>query len=88
MIYDMKQIELTVYPLNEARIVPEAVYEPVGVEALAYAILATRESPPHGRTDARHGKEVTIVPLQMIDQHISDQIHAGPILFLKITDDG
>src|SRR5260370_22139864 len=88
MIHDVKQVELFAYLLCQLRIVPEAIYKSIGIEALARGFLPAREPSSHGRTDASHGEQVGMISLQVSDQHVRHQIHAWPILFLKITYDG
>src|SRR2546430_4080660 len=48
----------------------------------------TSEPSPHRRADHLGGNHIRMLLAQVVQQHFRYQIHAGPTLFHKITDDG
>src|SRR5438128_8576533 len=48
----------------------------------------TSEPSPHRRANHFGNNHVRMLPAQVVQQHFRYQIHAGPTLFHKITDDG
>src|SRR5437773_12394128 len=48
----------------------------------------TSEPSPHRRANHFGNNHIRMLPAQVVQQHFRYQIHAGPTLFHKITDDG
>src|SRR5437016_12294472 len=46
------------------------------------------EASPHRRANPLRSNHIRMILAQMVQQHFRYQIHAGPTLFHKITDDG
>src|SRR6266581_1837941 len=46
------------------------------------------EPSPHRRTNPFRSNHIRMILAQVVQQHFRHQIHAGPTLFHKITDDG
>jgi hypothetical protein len=87
MIYNVVKIKAADCP-KVPRIVPKAVEEPVG--AMAGAVRAGRaqvaEAPDHLRAHAHGFHASWRAVVQVVQQHLSNQIHAGPFLFEHIAD--
>src|SRR4029450_622899 len=83
----MEQGAVLVLSSKPPRIVPEAVQKSVGVKGDIPGSGDAREPTPHGWTETRGKYGSRMILSKVTKQHLSDQVHAGPILLQKITDD-
>src|SRR5438552_10895932 len=88
MIDDVEKIKFAGQPPRHPRIVPEAIDEAIRVEAFTVRVLSASEPAPHRRANPRRVNNGSMIVAQMVQQHLSHQIHAGPVLFHEVTDDG
>src|SRR5437764_387147 len=90
VVTQMKQVELLDSPLEVARVVPEAVEQPVGVQtpALFPEEGQAAETTPEWRAEPRDPKTVGVHAVQMGQQHFRAEIHARPVFFRVIAENG
>jgi len=88
VINQVKEIKLRSSLTSQSRIVPKKIKNPIGVEESARFSFSERQPAVEERADARRSDRVGMVLLQFSQQHLCHQIHAGPILFDEIRDDG
>jgi hypothetical protein len=87
VIDDVKQI-VVVRPLSQAawildHPVPQAVEVPANIGGTQYA-WRRGSSPERGPNQIRLDR-VAMVALQLLKEHVPDQVHAGPALFREIA---
>jgi hypothetical protein len=87
VIYNVKEIELRATAAKEARVIQEAVEQAVGFEPCTILKTALRKTTMHQRGETRRVNYSGMFLLQVLEQHVRDQIHARPILFPVITND-
>jgi hypothetical protein len=84
----VEEIEFRATLSKPPGIIPEAAKDPVGLEQSAVPIAILCESARHARRKTRRVDRVRVVRFQVRQQHLGDEIHAGPILFLVIANYG
>jgi hypothetical protein len=85
VIDNMEQIKFVGQWSHHMWIVPEAIDNPIGVEAYSILLRVTRNSELHGRTNAGSLDRAGMIFVQMVQQRFGHQIHAWPILFYEIA---
>jgi len=87
VIDNMEQVELLAPSPQPPRIIPEAVHKAVGAKGDVPGSGDAREPTMHRWTEARREYRSRMVLSKVVKQHLSNQVHAGPILLQQITDD-
>jgi hypothetical protein len=85
MIDQMKQIKVIADPSHHPRIIPEPIQKPVSIKPLALRCLLASafcllpcQSSPHLRADFRYLNRPRAITLKVPQQHLADEVHAGP----------
>ena len=87
VVDNMEKVEVLVPSPQPPRIIPEAVQKPVGVKGDVPGSGEACEPTMHGWTEARSEYGSGMVLSKVVKQHLSNQVHAGPILLQQVTDD-
>src|SRR3989442_14345142 len=87
MIHDMEQIKVVFKAPRQPWIIAKAIEDAIRIEAFTARGLLVGKPPPERWQDARCNYHIRMILLQVAEQHVRDQIHAGPILFQEITED-
>src|SRR5205085_4465449 len=87
VIYDVKEIELRASGRNYARVVAKAIEQPVEVKELAGRCRGARQAAAHRRANLFDRERLGMIVSKLREQHLSDQIHARPVLFQHVADD-
>ena len=85
VIEDMEQIKVRLVASQKSWVIPEAVQEAIGIKTTAICGAVACEPPPHGWANACRLEHVSIIRLQVTEQHVCNQIHARPTLFAEVT---
>src|SRR3712207_6831416 len=88
MIYDVKKIKIRALAAQQARIVPEAIEQPVGLEEPPARRPTRRETTTHRWSETRRLDCPGIILLQIMKQHVGHEVHARPVLFPVIANGG
>ena len=87
VVDNVEQVEVPVLSSQPPRIIPEAVQKSIGVEGDILGYADAREPTLHGWTEAGREDGSRMVFMKVVKQHLSHQVHTGPILLQKVTDD-
>ena len=88
VIDNVKQIKLSAQPSRRAWIIHEAIQEAVSIEATPRGCLPARETATQMRRETRRGERIGVVLLQVVAEHLADEIHAGPVFFNEVAKNG
>ena len=88
VVDNMEKVEVLVPSPQPPRIIPEAVQNPVGIKGNVSGSGEACETTTHGWAEARREYGSGMVLSKVVKQHLSNQVHAGPILLEQIADNG
>jgi hypothetical protein len=71
MVDYVEEIELGATTAQKSRIVPEAVEQAVSLEELAGPMAVAAEPAAHSRCEARCCDGITMISLQVLNEHLS-----------------
>ena len=87
MIHYVEQIKVVFKVPGQSRVIAEAIEYAIRIEAFTARGPLVGEPPLERWQDARRNYHIRMILLQVVEQHVRNQIHAGPILFPEITED-
>src|SRR5205085_4171702 len=76
VVYDMEEIKLRATAAQEARVIPEAIEQPICFEQFTATCPRQRKAATQQRSYRRHRDRFPVLALQIIEQHVRNQLHA------------